>query len=222
MEKDFWLKAWEEGRTRFHNQQANPDLVQYFPLFKDLITEAFVPLCGKSLDMHFLHQAGLEVTGVELSPLAIEQFKQNTIESGLKWIETDLSQHQLSQAESLNLYCGDLFELPAEVLESVDFIYDRAAIVALPLELRLKYAQWIKDVFKQPHQILLISFEYDQSLCDGPPFSVTEAEIRQLFSDSYSIELLDRRSVEDINPKFVEANVTKFERTVYHLKYKAI
>ncbi len=222
MEKDFWLKAWEEGRTRFHNQQPNTDLLQYFPLFKSQVTEAFVPLCGKSIDMHFLHQAGLEVTGVELSPLAVEQFKHDSKELGLEWTETELSQHVLSQTESLNLYCGDLFELPAEVLESVDFIYDRAAIVALPPELRLKYATWIKETFKQPHQILLISFEYDQVLCEGPPFSVTEAEIRQLFSDSYTIELLDRRAVDDINPKFVEANVTKFERTVYQLKYKAI
>ena len=218
MDKDFWLKAWEEGRTRFHNQEPNTDLVQYFPLFKDHVTEAFVPLCGKSIDLHFLHQAGLEVTGVELSPLAIDQFKQDSKERDLSWIETELSHHLLSQADSLNLYCGDLFELPAEVLESVDFIYDRAAIVALPPELRLKYASWIKETFKQPHQILLISFEYDQALCDGPPFSVTEAEINQLFSDCYSIDLLDRRVIDDINPKFVEANVKKFERTVYQLK----
>ncbi len=44
--------------------------------------------------------------------------------------------------------------------------------------------------------MLLIGLEYDQTLKAGPPFSVPESEIRDLFGDRYQIEVLHSETFE--------------------------
>ena len=38
---------------------------------------------------------------------------------------------------------------------------------------------------------LLVTFDYDQSRMDGPPFSVTEAEVRALYGSAYDVAPVD-------------------------------
>lgn len=215
MEKKFWIEAWKEGKTRFHRDQPNADLVNYLPLFKNH-QRVFVPLCGKSLDLLYLRSKGLEVIGVELSELALEQFQQ---ENQLDMSKIPHSDFVIYEMPKLQIYQGDLFDLTPQELEGVRFCYDRASLVALPLMLREKYYILLKS-FQELTEILLISFEYDQSQAEGPPFSVPESEIRQKCKDEFEIEVLDRRLVEDLNPKFVEAGIKEFWRVVYKLKRK--
>lgn len=217
MEKDFWLEAWREGRTRFHRDKPNDDLVQYLPLFEGS-RQVFVPLCGKSLDLLYLKEQGLSVLGVELSPLPLEQFK---IEHQLEVTTQKLALHTLWQFDqNLQIYQGDLFELTPDQLKGTDVLYDRASLVALPQELRKRYYGLLKGL-PSPLSILLISFEYDQMKASGPPFSVPEDEMRNELASAFEIELLDRRQVEDLNPKFVEAGLEEFFRVVYRLKKRA-
>jgi thiopurine S-methyltransferase len=77
------------------------------------------------------------------------------------------------------------------VLQSVDAIYDRAALVALPFVMRCKYTQHLNDISQLAPQ-LVICFEYDQSVHDGPPFSVTEKELREHYGSNYMISLVGR------------------------------
>jgi thiopurine S-methyltransferase len=44
-------------------------------------------------------------------------------------------------------------------------------------------------------QQLLVTYEYDQSLMEGPPFSITEEEVNQHYSDSYSVSLISSTNV---------------------------
>ena len=66
-------------------------------------------------------------------------------------------------------------------------VYDRAALIALPPELRSKYVAHLKQVLPGAAQLLL-TIEYPQERMDGPPFSVGLAEVRRLYGDGYEIE----------------------------------
>ena len=89
----------------------------------------------------------------------------------------------------LTLWQGDFFALEATDLGHVDAVYDRAALVALPQNMRPGYARHLAQVTGAAPQ-LLISFDYDQSQTDGPPFSVPEGEIAALYEGVYRPECL--------------------------------
>jgi thiopurine S-methyltransferase len=76
MEAEYWQSKWIENKIGFHQSEINKRLISYWP---DIAANAvpgkvFVPLCGKSKDMLWLHQQGHSVVGVELSALAAEAF----------------------------------------------------------------------------------------------------------------------------------------------------
>ena len=89
---------------------------------------------------------------------------------------------------------GDLFDLSREILGPVDAVYDRAALVALPETTRIRYTAHLKSITGTAPQ-LVIGYQYDQSVVDGPPFSVTPEELRRHYSGDYTLKLLARMDV---------------------------
>jgi thiopurine S-methyltransferase len=138
----------------------------------------FVPLCGKSVDMVWLADRGHPVIGNELSERAVGEF---LAEHGLDATVRSEGALTVHTAAAYELWCGDVFAMPADALAGVEAVYDRASLVALPPEMRRRYAAHLADILPQQVAILVIAFEYDQSEMDGPPFAVTEDEIRELF-----------------------------------------
>jgi thiopurine S-methyltransferase len=101
---------------------------------------------------------------------------------------TDASPFRSDQVDELTLLCGDFFALTPAHLPEIHVVYDRGALVALPPELRERYAAQIKTLAPNAAQ-LLITFDYDQQQMAGPPFAVQRNEIAQLFADKTIIEL---------------------------------
>jgi thiopurine S-methyltransferase len=193
MEANFWHSRWEENNIGFHLPQPNPKLVQYFnKLNLKKNDRILVPLCGKTIDIAWLLAQGMRVVGVELSPLAIEQLFAELKVTPTKSVQGKLIHYFAPQ---LDIFVGDIFELNREVLGDVDAIYDRAAIVALPDDLRARYAAHLIKIAPKANQ-LVISYEYDQSLIAGPPFSVTRQHIQTYYQSSYQISELVRLNVE--------------------------
>ena len=89
---------------------------------------------------------------------------------------------------------GDLFDLSREILGPVDAVYDRAALVALPESIRVQYTAHLKAITALAPQ-LVIGYEYDQTVVEGPPFSVTADELHRHYSDNYTLTLLARLEV---------------------------
>ncbi|HXC65047.1 MAG TPA: thiopurine S-methyltransferase [bacterium] len=193
MEPSFWHSRWQTNNIAFHQPEVNPLLVRHFPtLALPAGARVFVPLCGKSLDLPWLVSQGCRVAGVELSPLAVEQFFFELDVTPVVSVQGALRHYQ---APSVDLYTGDLFELTPEILGPVDAIYDRAALVALPLELRRRYtAQLLKLGGGAPQ--LLATYVYDQSQAEGPPFAVGGAEVADHYQGRYRITRLSSETVE--------------------------
>lgn len=192
METTYWHQKWEKNDIAFHTEAANPLLVQYFnelSLVKG--SRVFLPLCGKTLDISWLLSQGYRVVGAELSKLAIEQ-----LFAGLG-IEPELSrigEMDHYRAQNIDIFGGDIFEVSSQILGPVDAIYDRAALVALPEEIRRRYTAHIQEVTAKPPQ-LLICYEYDQSVMPGPPFSISDEEVHQHYHENYEITFLTRTDV---------------------------
>jgi thiopurine S-methyltransferase len=96
---------------------------------------------------------------------------------------------------SIDIYTGDIFNLDAQTLGGVDGIYDRAALVALPTDMRKRYAAHLVEISQGAPQ-LLISYTYDQALIDGPPFSINTAEVERLYGANYTLKTLKTYDVE--------------------------
>lgn len=192
MQHDFWHKKWQECDIGFHNSNANPALVKHFhALGLAPNSRVFLPLCGKTLDIHWLLAQGYRVVGAELSPLAIEQLFD---ELGVVPAITQLDNLQHYCAPNIDIFVGDIFNLTAELLGKVDAIYDRAALVALPFDMRTHYTAHLKTITQCAKQ-LLICFVYDQNQLAGPPFSITDDEIKTHYSSDYQLQLLESTEV---------------------------
>ena len=192
MESAYWNRKWRDNDIGFHQKDFNPLLVRYFgQLNLAQGSRVFVPLCGKTNDIAWLLKQGYQVSGVELSETAVIQLFESL---GIKPIITKESELTCFNGQDIDIYVGDLFLLSAEVLGKVDAIYDRAALVALPDEMRVRYATHLMSITGQAPQ-LLITFEYDQKSQPGPPFSITEQELVNHYQKVYSIKLQESVSV---------------------------
>ena len=192
MTTDFWLNRWKNNDIGFHQSEANPLLVRYFSALSQAAgSRVFLPLCGKTRDIGWLLANSYRVAGAELSETAIEQlFAELEITPEIS--EAGALRHY--RVPNIDIFVGDLFQLTGEMLGPVDVIYDRAALVALPEEMRRRYTTHLTDISANAPQ-LLIAFEYDQQLMDGPPFSVSSEEVRQHYGDRYEVTLLASNEV---------------------------
>jgi len=216
MDSEFWLERWREGRIGFHQERVTPLLQKYWPsLGLPPGSQVLVPLCGKSLDMLWLAEQGHRVLGVELSSLAVEQF---FTENGLTpaTYVSPLGKHYVH--ERIEIICGDVFALDADLLAECLGVYDRAALIALPESMRGRYTQHVYGQLSDQYRGLLLTLEYLQEAMDGPPFSVTEAEVQRLFVGHSDATVIDRRDILQKEPRFIERGLTRLDTVVYDLK----
>ncbi|WP_086931125.1 thiopurine S-methyltransferase [Agarilytica rhodophyticola] len=189
MDADFWHTKWEKNDIAFHEGKANTMLVKHFEaLDLSVGSRIFVPLCGKTVDIHWLLSQGYNVVGVEINEMAIQQLFDDL---QLTPQISDVPDLKHYSAKDIDIFVGDVFKLTPQLLAKVDGIYDRASLVALPEETREQYAIHLIHITQAAPQ-LLISFDYDQSLLNGPPFSITETEIQSHYKKHYNIKLVDK------------------------------
>lgn len=191
MQSEFWLDKWAQNQIGFHQTQVHASLPQFWPVMPKH-SRVLVPLCGKSIDVMWLAQQGYEVTGVELSEKAILAFFQEQQLSFDKLHENGLDRY-VAHSLPLIMVCGDFFSFTAA---EFDALYDRAALVALPREMRLRYTHHCQSLLKPDAQVVLITLLYNPTVFTGPPFSISDEEISLMWGNvidmAYSIDILDK------------------------------
>ena len=192
MDASFWHQKWEKNDIGFHLNEANPLLIKYFrELSLAEGSRIFIPLCGKTRDIAWLLNSGYCVAGAELSKKAIEQL---FAELGVEPKISSVGELERYSATNIDIFVGDIFDLSSNNLGLVDAIYDRAALVALPVEMRNQYTAHLMQITNKAPQ-LLICLEYDQSVVDGPPFSISYDEVNQRYTDRYELTLISSTNV---------------------------
>lgn len=215
LDADFWHERWRLKQIGFHQEEINAHLQSFWPgLGLDPGTRIFVPLCGKSSDMLWLRARGHGVLGVEISPIAVQEFFSD---NQLNPRTRDSDRFVRHQVDGLELWIGDFFDLAPADLADCAGVYDRASLVALPPVMRERYRAHLGEILPDAAEILLVTMEYPDGQMQGPPFSVHEKEVRELYQDGYRIErLLDRDMLAE-NPRFRDKGLTQLREKVYRL-----
>lgn len=218
MTHEYWLNRWERNEIGFHQENFNPYLLEYWPLLKipDNGT-VFLPLCGKSRDMIWLHNRGHSVLGVELSKLAVAAFFQENKTIPVRQADQDFARYV---AGRITILQGDFFNLNKKHLEKISAVYDRASLVALPPDTRKRYVQHMMDILPPATRLLLVGFDYPRTEMQGPPYAVSNEEIGMLYQHHAEISLLRRTNVLDKNPRFQQLGLSRLEESIFVLTKK--
>lgn len=200
-----------------------------------LTSRVFVPLCGKSVDLAYLssHPKVSHVVGIDIVRTAAEEFAAehpellleeekvesnddcaNNVEGNVVEKECS-SQSTISKfnGKSLTFLIGDLFAVPTE--DRFDSIYDRASMIAIHPSLREDYVTLMGKLLQPGGSILLVSLDRretttDEAKKDGPPFSINEHEIRQLYESMSWVESVTK--LEEVNDLTSDADRERWEK----------
>ncbi|MFJ2985453.1 MULTISPECIES: thiopurine S-methyltransferase [unclassified Pseudomonas] len=216
MEPAFWQKRWADNQIGFHRAVVNPFLQAHWR--KVALPEGsrvLVPLCGKSVDMAWLAQCNYRVLGVELSRRAVEDFFR---EQGLQAQISQQGEFEVWRHGDVEIWCGDFFALQAQDVADCLGLYDRAALIALPADMRARYMAQLSRTLPKGCKGLLLTMDYDQQLLAGPPFAVTDGEVHTGYAGGKA-QVLDEREVIEESPKFLQAGVNSVVERLYIVQF---
>jgi len=152
--------------------------------------------------------------GIDISLDACERFfKENQI----PYKQTKKGKFHILKSEKITLLVGDFFDLDKSILGRIDAIYDRAALIALPLPTQKRYAEKMISLLDLNTQMMLMTCEYDPKEIQGPPFPVPQKEVRALFGKRFAISLLYEGPVEDIPAHLQAKGLKHLEEAVFYL-----
>ncbi len=213
-----WKQGWRANHIPFHLDHVHPLLLRFWAMLGlDGTGPVFVPLCGKSLDIMWLHKLGHPVLGVELSPVAVRQL--------FKAAHRQATSHKHGaltcwSQDRLAIYCGDFFALTRQDLLGVRAVYDRAALTALPEELRQGYVAHLHAILPSHCAMMLITVEdldddEQEALCMD-----SSQEIMALYAGYFSIELLHA----EYHPAYIDdsGEPGRSIHKVYRLKHSGM
>jgi thiopurine S-methyltransferase len=212
LEPEFWHQRWAANQTGFHEGEVNHYLRRFLStLALPAAARVFVPLCGKAVDLDWLAAQGLEVFGIELSPIAVEAF---FAEHGIEAQPAPLPGLAGHAGGGIHIACGDFFTLRPDHLSGIRTVYDRAALIALPSDMRRRYVRHLQALFPQGTRILLVTLDYPQAEMDGPPFAVPEREVRELYAGC-EVRLLASEEVLPAHERFASRGLTHLTEAAY-------
>ena len=222
-EQQQWFDRWQEGRIGFHVSGENPWLTRFaddvYAAETTATSRILVPLCGKTWDLLWLRSRFHAVIGVELVPQAVHDF---FAEHELTPTQDTVGPFERFRHGNLTLLQGDFFELELSHVDDQPFeaVYDRASLIALPQELRERYVPHLESLLAPRAQQLLITISYEEGKTTGPPHSVTEEEVHQLFADQADVSVLDTKDLLQESPNMQERGVSWARETAFRLQFR--
>ncbi|RUS87827.1 hypothetical protein EGW08_004426 [Elysia chlorotica] len=203
----YWIKRWEKDQIAFHKPEVHRMLIKHQKMLSanGKPKNVFVPLCGKTLDLKWLIDQGIDTVGLDAAQTALQQV---FTESGQEWVESSVSllgaEGKLfsSKDGQLKLYCGNMMTFSEEIAGTFDAVWDRGCIVALRREDIKRYAQIIKNILRSGGRILVELLQFDVSIMDDitsptkppPPFPMYEQDLKNLYEPECYVEFVDQES----------------------------
>lgn len=212
MRINFWIKTWGKGNIGFHLADIHPALDKYWPKL-EAGTSVLVPLCGKSRDLLWLEEQGLDVTGVEFIESAVLDFFR---ENNLDWEEKVQYGHKCYSAcgRNIRIFVSDFIHFAEDYNgKEMDTLYDRAALVALPEDMRGDYVAACEKLLAPSPQGLLVTLEYEPIAMEGPPFSVEAEEIERLWKGQ--VVLVEQVDMLSSMPRAIASGVRRLDEYLW-------
>ena len=215
MRINFWIKAWGEGNIGFHQGDIHPALKKYWPGL-EAGNSVLVPLSGKSRDLLWLEKRGIDVIGVEFIESAVLDFFR---ENKLDWEETVQYGHPCYRVRGRNIwiFVADFIQFANDYDgQPIDSLYDRAALVALPEDMRPDYVAACEKLLTNSAQGLLVTMEYEPRAMEGPPFSVPNEEVERLWKGR--LELVEQMDMLSSMRRAVKSGVLRLDEYFWILR----
>ena len=204
---------WKQNDIAFHQTDVHPLLpLHWHHLNLPQTATVLVPMCGKSLDMQWLLDAGHRVIGIELSHIAIQDC--------FHALNVTPSRHRHGrfirwQHGRLELWCGDLFDLRREDLGDIAAVYDCAALTALPAASRGHYVRQLSSLLGVGGQMLLLTTESTDDPDDAE--QSPDPEVLALYQSRFAIALWFGHTCLKLDPEYPALPASLLAEKVYHL-----
>ncbi len=169
---EFWRDFYRRNELNWDLGEPSPPFVQLHESGRIAPCRVAVPGCGSGWEVAWLARRGYRVTGIDFAPEALER------------VAARLAADNLT-AELLH---ADLFDLPESAFGRFDLVLEQTCFCAIEPHRRGEYVAAVHRMLVPSGR--LIALFYDHGEPDGPPFTTTPGQVRELFSDHFSIDSL--------------------------------
>ncbi len=172
-EETDWEDQYRRGETPWDKGGPSPGLVRYLEE-NPVRGRVLVPGCGLGHDVRALAQAGAEVMGLDVAPLAVQRARACEVVGG----------------ESYRL--GNFFAVEDDLRGAFDWVWEHTCFCAIDPGRRPAYVASVLQVLKERGRLLGVFYldPYDEEHQPGvgPPHGCTMEEIEELFGNDFLIE----------------------------------
>lgn len=159
--EEFWSLIYKtEVTPGWDLGSAHPALADMLPRLKMAKSRVIVLGCGAGHDAAAFAQAGHIVTAVDHSPEAIARAKK-----------------LYSHFENITWLTEDVFQLPPQMMNSFDVVFEHTCYCAIDPSLRNKLVQQWRKLLTSGGFFMGVLFAMEKR--SGPPFGGTEWEFRE-------------------------------------------
>jgi thiopurine S-methyltransferase len=151
--------------------------------------------------MRYFLDKGYNVLGIEgVETVVLEYLKENDFSYKVVDITLNGNDIKVFVAGKLTIICGNCFiteplpptsGIPEYATRKVDAVFDRGSMVAILPTLRKDYIKFMQKWVKSGGKLLLYGAEYDTSLKNDIPFSISDTQINELYEGVADHELLE-------------------------------
>lgn len=201
IDKTDWKKFWEEDRTPW--DLGGPHLATRYILAEVSKTSKYdfankhvvIPGSGRAHDASIFLQKKSNVVAYDLSKIACRESEQlHSKFPGFRAVE------------------GDYIKAAEAEPGTVDMVFDRAMLCALPKPLRKSYITAATSHLKPGGLFITIPFRKFVEKIDGPPFEVSQDEIVELFDKNFDLVLAERSMFETKIPLIEEEYIYVYRK----------
>lgn len=168
---EFWTDLYARGGDGWDLRQPSPPLVEFLDHTPLVPGRVAVPGCGRGHDARHLARRGHVVVGFDFSPAAIAEARALARSDGL----------------AVEFVERDIFTLPLDHERAFDGVWEYTCFCAIDPKRRAEYVRAMGAIVR-PGGWLLACFFPMRRRAAGPPFAVSEREVRRLFTPGFRLE----------------------------------
>jgi hypothetical protein len=167
----FWTDLYARGGDGWELRQPAPPLVEFLERTPPPAGRVAVPGCGRGHDVRHLARHGQTAVGFDFSPRVIGEARALAKADGVR-------------AEFVE---RDIFTLDRDYARAFDGVWEYTCFCAIDPRRRGEYVETMAAILKGGGWLLACFFPMRRRGA-GPPFPVSEREVRRLFARRFRIE----------------------------------
>jgi SAM-dependent methyltransferase len=171
-----WEQRYRTGDTPWEKGAPAPPLLEWLQNRGALRGSILVPGCGSGYDVRAIAKASpdADVVGLDFASSALDRARQ------------------FPPAGHETYQLANLFDLPVELSNHFEWVFEHTCFCAIPPDRRLDYVRGVLQALRSDGALLAIFFlnPWDPGEAPekgGPPFPVTRSELDKLFGRHFEL-----------------------------------